>query len=219
MDLEESNMNTDWAHVPNRKGWKLHRGLFCTPPADVPALPPNTASLEIRCSSGWLRGLTWLIIARQCYIQCRDLWSHAQSKCCHINYFAIDNSSEKEKRSYNSPELGRPPHLLPSSGGQSGNWLSPQGGLYKSGVSQPWTPGHPKNTSPSWPHTQERQQYNRNLDLWKTILCLPHAIQGWADTRMSELEGLQRKLTGTKREGTPRLWYYLAQCNILFPTN
>ena len=36
---------------------------------------------------------------------------------------------------------------------------------------------------------------------------------------MSEWEGLQRQLTCTGEEGMSRLWYYAAQCNILFPTN
>ena len=36
---------------------------------------------------------------------------------------------------------------------------------------------------------------------------------------MSELEGLKRQLINTGEEGMSRLWYYVAQYNILFPTN
>lgn len=61
---------------------------FSTPTSWCPSPPPNMASLNRRCSAGWLRGLIWLIISRECYTCVENSWFHAQSKCCHIDYIS-----------------------------------------------------------------------------------------------------------------------------------
>ena len=85
--------------------------------------------------------------------------------------------------------------------------------------SQPWTPGN--QTSHHLPHLMPKSfsgpEGTHTCEKPSCFFQTP--LRAEQDARMSELEGLQRQLICTGEEGMSRLWYYVAQCNSLFPTN
>ena len=85
--------------------------------------------------------------------------------------------------------------------------------------SQPWMPGN--QTSHHLPHFMPKSysgpEGTHTCEKPSCFFQTPHRAEQGA--RMSEWEGLQRQLTRTGEERMSRLWYYVAQRNILFPTN
>ena len=133
--------------------------------------------------------------------------SHFQSKCCDINtiHYRQGGSrcgcSPRKNPGMNSPAW--PPSPASLTGDESCRWFCPveiEGGVdFRNQVSsQLWTPGNPNTPSPT---STQAQEFSRNADLWKVILFLLNSVRSEQDARMSELEGLQRRLTSTGKRG------------------
>lgn len=77
--------------------------------------------------------------------------------------------------------------------------------------------GKPNTPSSTSPHAQESQHPRESRPHEKLSCFSASPLRVEQGIRKRELQSLQRKLTSTEGEGMSRLWYYLAQCNILFP--
>ena len=93
-------MNTDWAHAPNKKGWELRTGLFCSPSrcANSPAeLTPSgsrvlTAMMQVNSEPITLSG-ECQSLAPESTENSPESDSHLHSKCCDV---ITDKASEEE---------------------------------------------------------------------------------------------------------------------------
>ena len=157
-----------------------------------------------------------------------ELDSHFHSKCCDVNTIHHRQSfwggsrhgcSPRESPGVNSSVWPPSPasirrsklQLILSSG---------EGGVdFRSLCHNVWTPGNSKTPSLTSPHIQQLQ-WSKGMWNSENLPCFFQTpLRAEQDARMSELEGVHRRLTSTGGMGMSRLWSYLGQWNTLFPTN